>query len=267
MTRSPSSIRNKPPAEMPSPSASISTLPPVRMTVFSAEIPLSAAVIRVFPLAISSFPCIPPAEMPSSPDSSVRVPARMRMLFSPLIPSPPASAFSIPDSQYSSLSSPVREMPSSPAFRFSCASMIQRLSLTCRASAAASTVIDPPVRTSSSLQTIPLSSAAVTVRLPVPLIVRSSREKIAPSMPAVRFSVEKPKVVRLFSLPSARLRNTLSACSTSRHAPVEHEISAPSSMIQTLALPSASTITQPSARVPEITYFPLPVIMTLPSKA
>ena len=86
-------------------------------------------------------------------------------------------------------------------------------------------------------------------------------------MPAVRFSSEKPVVVRRLSLPSARVRNTLSACSTSRQAPVEHVISAPSSMIQTLALLSVSTITLPSVSVPEITYFPFPVIITLPSKA
>ena len=189
------------------------------------------------------------------------------MLFSALMPSPAAVAVSVPDSQYSSLSSPVSEIPSSPAFRFSFASMIRRLSLTCSASAAASTVTVPPVKISSSLQTIPLSSPAVMVRLPVPLIVRSSREKTAPSMPVVRFSAEKPRVVSRFSLPSARLRNTLSACSTSKHAPVEQVISTPSSMIQILALLSASTITLPSARVPEITYFPFPVIMTLPSKA
>ena len=86
-------------------------------------------------------------------------------------------------------------------------------------------------------------------------------------MPAVRFSSEKPAVVRRLSLPSASVRNTLSACSTSKHAPVEQVMSAPSSMIQILALLSVSTITLPSVRVPEITYFPFPVIMTLPSKA
>ena len=94
----------------------------------------------------------------------------------------------------------------------------------------------PPAITMSSLASMPCLVPPDTVRLPLPLIVRSSRAKITPP----RFSVSavsdqvSPLVMR-FSVPSASVRKTLSACSTRKAESSEQVMSAPSSRIQTLA--------------------------------
>ena len=73
------------------------------------------------------------------------------------------------------------------------------------------TEIVPPVITRSSLPTIPCSSAEFTVRDPVPLIVKSSFEKITPSTFVSPSASKVPVVERLFFVPSARVINVFLA--------------------------------------------------------
>ena len=104
------------------------------------------------------------------------------------MPSSEAVTRRVPDSTYMypfSVSFDVT-IPSSPPVAVIEASFMRMLSLAWIASAAAVTEIVPPVITRSSFAVMPCIYRASTVRLPLPLIVRSSCAKIAPSVPSAR---------------------------------------------------------------------------------
>ena len=92
----------------------------------------------------------------------------------------------------------------------------------------------------SSFETMPWPSSQVTVRLPVPLIVRSHLEKIAPSAFASPRGASSPVAEIELSVSSARVRNTLSPHSATMAACPSLSITASERMSWILAVSSAS---------------------------
>ena len=152
--------------------------------------------------------------IPSSPEEILISPPAT--VISPVvwIPSPAAVMSSEPDSiyRYPFSTSFAVKSPSSPAVTVIAASLIRILSFAWIASSAAVIVIFPPVMTRSSLADTPCLYCAVTSRLPLPFIVRSSWAKIAPSVPSLSAVSEySAPLLRIFWLSCASVRKTLSA--------------------------------------------------------
>ena len=98
------------------------------------------------------------------------------------------------------------------------------------------------------------------IRLPVPLNTISSRAKTTPSTSL--FS-SKTALVREFSVPSARVMNTLSALSTSIAADLDEVTDTPFSTSCTLSSLLTFTVTVPSSSVPDRIYVPASVMVRL----
>ena len=235
---------------MPSQQSEMRTVPPAISTAVSAWMPSSPEQICSVP---SSMRTVPAAPIPSAPAFRLTVPPSISTLSPAARPLSPLCTVTVPEARIRPLSTPVRAMPSSPAESVRSASAMRRVSLACRASPSAVTVMLPPAMIRSSFETIPFSQAARTSRLPVPFRARSSRENSVPSTPAARTSSPKPLVSSRLTVPSARVRKTFSACSTRMQASSLQPISAPLSWIHTLDSLFASTTRCPSSRVPETT--------------
>ena len=171
------------------------------------------------------------------------------------IPSAHSVMSMVPDSTVSqSVSSSLETvMPSSPQEMARVIFPNTALSFAWMPSSFAVTEMSPPAIRRSSLQTMPCRYSAVTLRLPAPLMVRSSLENMAPRMLfSTAVSEYSAPLVKEFSVPSARVRKTLSASSMSRAALSEQETTAPFRRIQVfpLVLEVSSTMTDPSVSVP-----------------
>ena len=105
-------------------------------------------------------------------------------------------------------------------------------------------------------------AAEVIFKVPLPFNVRSSREKIAPSIFVSSFPVKELDTI-LFVLPSARVIKTLSACSTQIPAPSSFIMDTFSRISCTFSVLSVSMTTLPLLSEPVRRYVPPSVIVTV----
>ena len=105
-------------------------------------------------------------------------------------------------------------------------------------------------------------AAEVIFKVPLPFNVRSSREKIAPSIFVSSFPAKELDTI-LFVLPSARVIKTLSACSTQIPAPSSFIMDTFSRISCTFSVLSVSTTTLPLLSEPVRRYVPPSVIVTV----
>ena len=158
-------------------------------------------------------------------------------------------------------------IPSSPASMFNNALHIFTSSFTWIASEAEVMDISPPAICSASLDSMPCLYSDVMIRLPFPLIVRSSWVKTVPFAPSSFASSQySSPEARVFTVPSLSVMNTFSACLTYTAALSEQFMFTPSSISHTLDELYASTIMLPSDNSPLIRYFPPPDITRSPSR-
>ena len=160
--------------------------------------------------------------MPSLPLSAVMLPPRIV-----ITPFSASSAFS-------------EWIASVPAVIEIVPSAMLTLSLPERPCLAASTVIVPEAIFRSSFETMPCPVSHFTLRLPVPFTVRSHLEKTAPSAFTSPKGASSPVAETELSVPSASVRNTLSAFSTTIADWPLLSITASERMSWILALSSAS---------------------------
>ena len=97
---------------------------------------------------------------------------------------------------------------------------------------------------------MPSPAGESMMSVPVPLKVKSSSDQITASTPS---SANSPPLARVFSVPSASVMKTLSACRTSMAAESEQVMLTPFSTSCTFSSSFTSTTIWPSSSVPDST--------------
>ena len=146
---------------------------------------------------------------------------------------------------FSALSAFSERIASVPAVIVTVPPAMLTLSLPERPCLAASTVSVPEAILRSSFETTPWPSSQLTERLPVPLIVRSHLEKIAPSAFTSPIAASAPAAETVFSVPSASVRKTLSALSATMADCPWLAMLAPERISWTFSVSSTSITTLP----------------------
>ena len=173
--------------------------------------------------------------IPSEDSVTVIVPPSMVTLFPLCIPSSAAVILIVPPLIYTkpNLLSSLFSLwiPSLDELIVIVPPAILTLSLPCRPCPLDLISIVPDAITRSSLLTTPCPDSVLIFSNPVPLMLRSSFEKITPSTVDELSEANSPVSVKVFSLFGASVRNTLSACFTYIAAVLLPETVAPLSTI------------------------------------